>query len=52
MQTYKKQVGWIELCFFFASFLFLLVIVVYAWVLYESCSLEVTRAPTQLINSG
>jgi len=35
------EVGWIELCFFFASFLFLLVIVVYAWVLYESCSLEV-----------
>merc|ERR1719262_2124384 len=35
------EVGLIELCFFFASFLFLLVIVVYAWVVYESCSLEV-----------
>jgi len=35
------EVGWIELCFFFASFLFLLVIVVYAWVVYESVSLEV-----------
>lgn len=35
------EVGTIELCFYIASFLLLLVLVVYAWVVYESVSLEV-----------
>jgi hypothetical protein len=35
------EVGSIELCFYMASFVFLIVIVVYAWVVYESVSLEV-----------
>jgi len=35
------EVGTIELCFYIASFVFLIVIVVYAWVVYECVSLEV-----------
>lgn len=35
------EVGWVELCFYFGCFILLLVLVMYAWVLYGSVSLEV-----------